>query len=104
MTGREKLIELVTEALCNQSVEEVVVHLLANGVTVQQWIPVTERLPEDKMVVLAYVPDDEYALVQFDKKYSEWIVCFTSENISYRSEYVTHWMPLPEPPKIMKEE
>ena len=31
---REKLIELVTAALCNQSVEEVADHLIANGVKI----------------------------------------------------------------------
>lgn len=36
MTDREKLIELVTAALCNQSAEEVADHLLANGVVVRE--------------------------------------------------------------------
>jgi hypothetical protein len=36
MTDREKLIALVTAALCNQSAEEVADHLLANGVVVRE--------------------------------------------------------------------
>ena len=61
MTDREKLIELITD-IENEIVraypyttntfriEETADHLLANGVTIQKWIPVSERLPElDKM-------------------------------------------------------
>ena len=39
MTDREKLIELVAAALCNQSIEEVAEHLLANGVIVPPYEP-----------------------------------------------------------------
>lgn len=63
MTDREKLIELIEEndRRCCGAICEVCLytkegevcqsamladHLIANGVTVQQWIPVTERLPE----------------------------------------------------------
>ena len=57
MTDREKLIELLNEA--NEKLKELcgglndnngngvrADHLIANGVTVQKWIPVTERLPK----------------------------------------------------------
>ena len=56
MTDREKLIEIImtSEILCHDCgensasycAEALADHLLANGVTVQGWIPVTERLPE----------------------------------------------------------
>lgn len=32
--------------------EKVAAHLISNGVTVQRWIPVTERLPENEVEVL----------------------------------------------------
>ena len=38
---------------CANSFEDVADYLISNGVTVQEWIPVTERLPErDKEVLL----------------------------------------------------
>jgi hypothetical protein len=69
-------------------------HLLANGVTFAtdtnvggKWIPVTESLPEETYQVLT-VDDEEW--VEIDALGGEgWM--------SYRN--VTHWMPLPEPPK-----
>ena len=53
MTDREKLIELLqcspTDVMGNHGVGAMADHLIANGVTIQQWIPVTERLPEDDL-------------------------------------------------------
>ena len=57
MTDREKLAELIgsTEygngSLVGNNfqkgfIEKIASHLIDNGVTVQEWIPVTERLPE----------------------------------------------------------
>lgn len=68
MTDREKLIELIHESdlVCNKTLCEecdylcskrckasmTADHLLANGVTFQKWIPVSERLPKEKTYVL----------------------------------------------------
>lgn len=51
MADREKLIELLYEnnVRCDQKIEGLaddILDLIANGVTIQRWIPVTERLPE----------------------------------------------------------
>ena len=70
--------------------------LLANGVTVQEWIPVMERLPKDDSPVLVYKSRHSEAYGNMETAYyynqRRWIGCI--------GENVTHWMPLPEPPKM----
>lgn len=67
-------------------------HLIENGVTVQRWIPVAERLPETtcRNLVTKYgIP----FLAYYTGK--EWRESGTLSVI----DGITHWMPLPEPPK-----
>ena len=58
MSDREKLIELLMEMSKKLQEQGGVTwydfadHLISNGVTVQKWIPVSERLPEDDSHVL----------------------------------------------------
>lgn len=86
-------------------------HLIANGVTVQEWIPVTERLPEDdlpkdtdrKQIRCLVATDKGTVKARVRQRYQtkkngrwclspwEW-----NKNLFARP---THWMPLPEPPK-----
>ncbi len=56
-----------------------------------RWIPVTERLPEDRNMVLATV--DGVVRVAFYGNFM-W-----EEVETYSIFYPTHWMPLPQPPK-----
>ena len=60
-----------------------------------RWIPVTERLPEGRIQVLVcsgfFAPFTEVAF--FD---GMWYSAWDGET---EIEAVTHWMPLPEPPK-----
>ena len=55
------------------------------------WIPVTERLPEDRNMVLATV--DGVVRIAFYGNYM-W-----EEIETYSIFYPTHWMPIPQPPK-----
>ena len=64
-------------------------HLIANGVTVQKWIPVTERLPEEMGFYLTARKRDVFV--------EQWNgVCFSER---CHLSQPTHWMPLPQPPK-----
>ena len=46
MDVREKLVHLLKDIMPLFTFEEQVDHLIANGVTVQEWISVEDRLPE----------------------------------------------------------
>ena len=92
---REKLIELM-EQVYYCSIEEMADHLITNGVTIQEWIPVAERLPEDICPVLVVL---EWINIPFMSWYQDekwWTVGAGTRDITQK---VTHWMPLPEPPQ-----
>ena len=75
--------QIVTEMLC-----EMYASGFENGKP--KWIPVTERLPEENTEVLAY--RESGISVEF-----RWNTHWDYDEFS---DYpVTHWMPLPEPPK-----
>ena len=89
-------------------------YLIANGVVVQRWIPVTERLPEKDGLYLCfsqYCGSGWRSVRSFAKdgrKKDEYDFQRRWKNVwyDYDSEYgycvidsITHWMPLPEPPK-----
>lgn len=110
MTDREKLIEL----LCNLPTPEFVIgtrragkklitagfiadHLIANGVTVQEWIPVDERLPEEKANCIVHY---QHAYCDNDGYWAIGVCFYDGEKFQIGLAYkVTHWMPLPQPPK-----
>ena len=103
MTDREKLIELLCphiqhdgcELFCNHppcnSVIEAADDLIANGVTVHHWIPVTERLPTkedaDRFGRVFTVDNDSRANM------SNWRV------VNWYPDTFSHWMPLPTQPE-----
>lgn len=95
---REKLIELLTHDDCPLllvlgEISNLANFLVAHGVTVQKWIPVTERLPEDGEVVLVYGTRGGIYTAYANR--GGW------HKMNSKSHYCnpTHWMPLPEPPK-----
>ena len=113
MDVREKLVELLkTNAcqspfICDQACKyygygdcfpyRFADHLISNGVTVQEWISVKERLPQEKVNCIvhykhAYCDNDDYWAIG---------ICFyDGEKFQMDWSYkVTHWMPLPKPPK-----
>lgn len=145
MDVREKLIEL----LCNLPTPEFVIgtrragkklitagfiadHLIANGVTVQEnveisdellkqlknapitickeepsielvqeWISVDERLPENDVMVIGYTPCDGFMFVGYyhEEKKKVWRIITAMRSTKVITKKVTHWMPLPHPPK-----
>ena len=66
----------------------------ANGVTVQEWIPVTERLPSIDETILVYDGDVDTGIF-----YKGAFQRFDENGYPFEISGVTHWMPLPQPPK-----
>jgi hypothetical protein len=61
-----------------------------------RWISVTERLPEEGTDVLAYQNrGEESRIVPANYGREVWFDCF----FDCEADHITHWMPLPEPPK-----
>lgn len=61
---------------------------------VQKWIPVTERLPKAYERVMVATERGDVLMDCISKRYGKW--CMEHFDID---TMVTHWMPLPEPPK-----
>ena len=122
---REKLIELLADDVCpmfmvfGESMDDLVDYLIANGVTLDyqvsssKWISVKDRLPA--------LHTDEYeepdgSRMQFEVSDDQLVITASGDQVKARYETgvvfqgwvgdfgntvrnVTHWMPLPEPPK-----
>ena len=125
MDVREKLVEIVCDAMesdgcighCNHSpcfeVERVVNALIANCVTVQEWIPVKDKLPEivsthkryrstiKKSIRVLCVCVQNSGKTMIKEGYCEWYNDYPEPRwqIPGTIDDVTHWMPLPQPPK-----
>ena len=63
---------------------------------VPRWIPVTERLPDDGQRVLAY-DKVEYGIIAAIYSAGTWYDQILDTTVC--PIYITHWMPLPEPPE-----
>ena len=107
MDAREKLVEILKQApfegkvldewWWEEKIKRIADHLIRNGVTVQEWISVSEPPKEYR---------DEYGeLIPF-------LVCVEGTDYPFRAMYdgktwgdgifaihVKWWMPLPQPPK-----
>ena len=100
MDVREKLVELIESARYRGSntSEEIADNLLDSGVTVQEWVDVKDRLPEAGGYVVCIAKRNPFSrfmpmVARIEK--NGWVNPITEQYISE----VTHWMPLPEPPK-----
>ena len=141
MDAREKLIEILRKPIFPHELvdptEAVADYLIDNGVTVQEWISVEDRLPKNEVDVLicaqrryykggtipvvstAFYTDGKmnteesgynWDLGNVDMEYDEevdayivpegwWESVRYGEEFSAVDDFVTHWMPMPVPPK-----
>ena len=125
MDVKEKLVEIMEDLGCNDEYckdcefcndidgcvhrrkEIIADRLIANGVTVQEWISVKDRLPDNKehdWVLAQVVEDNGYMHIPKVMEYRQLRNDWFEETYGWLSEHnglfsVTHWMPLPNPPK-----
>ena len=110
MDVREKLVEILKQApfegkvldewWWEEKIARIADYLIARGVTVQEWIPVTERLPEVDQPVMIFAfgkSVGEGVYRGHDGFHHVWKM-YTSSG-TYWDDEVTHWQPLPQPPK-----
>ena len=92
MDVREKMVELIDEIieLYPSERKELADRLIANGVTVQEWISVNDRLPKPFENVIVF-RDGKISI-----DYNEGNGWFAYD---FNGKRVTHWMPLPQTPK-----
>ena len=64
----------------------------------QRWIPVTERFPEEWVAVLVWSKFGSHETAVYLGIPGKWRV--TWNHALLEEGTVTHWMPLPEPPKM----
>ncbi len=108
MNVREKLVELLRNAKAAMKSENlscdiarnmfVVDFMMAHGVTVQEWISVKDRLPEAggyAVCIAKRNPFSRFMPMVARIKKNGWVNPITEQYISD----VTHWMPIPQPPK-----
>ena len=102
MDVREKLIEILRKPIFPHELvdptEAVADYLIDSGVTVQEWISVKDRLPDAGGYVVCIAKRNPFSrfmpmVARIEK--NGWVNPITEQYISE----VTHWMPLPQPPK-----
>ena len=101
MDVREKLVEILRKPIFPHELvdqtEAVADYLLDSGVTVQEWISVNDRLPEEKVNCIVYY---KHAYCDNDDYWAIGICFYDGEKFQMDLLYkVTHWQYLPDPPK-----
>ena len=103
MDVREKLVELLDIIIQpgQKTLGDIADYLITNGVTVQEWISVKDRLPEPKH---EFDARNWYLVALSNRVVKELAYEFHNHSVfgyGWRETAypVTHWMPLPLPPK-----
>ena len=97
MDAKEKLVELLDNAIIDSddnygfpNTNQVADHLISNGVTVQEWISVKDRLPT------IYDADADNCVLAIhkasNKRYYHW------QSVANNPFDFTYWMKTPQPP------
>ena len=100
---RKRLIELIAESAIKGDytyIPDVADYLIANGVTIKgEWISVEEGLPEVDKNVLVITAHGSFKVARCNI-YKNGTVVMWATNDGLGERAITHWMPLPEAPKM----
>ena len=111
MDVREKLVELLTEfygcdpMYYNVDALAIADHLISNGVTVQEWISVDDRLPDACGFPCLLCGENSFGQIRVFEGFTGYMERGKREWHSNQKDVdidvwtITHWMPLPKPPK-----
>ena len=109
MDVREKLIEILKQApfegkvldewWWEEKIKRIADHLISNGVTVQEWISVDDKLPDYFTSVLVWCPGNKCIYAAYRNARQEWYTFDDTIAGHVVVNMVTHWMPMPQPPK-----
>lgn len=110
MDVSEKLVELLAPTSLNfEEAVYLVDYLVKNGVTVQEWISVKDRLPKrppdrvDDQGRSWFTTGIECLVYDgknvFAAHYCFMNKCFWYSDTLHPLKNITHWMPIPQPPK-----
>ena len=101
MDVREKMVEIIkfyAYFLSQDTIDAIADSIIAEGVTMQEWVSVKDRLPEVSGYVVCIAKRNPFSrfmpmVARIEK--NGWVNPITEQYISE----VTHWMPIPHPPK-----
>ena len=100
MDVREKLVEFLEVDLSGSDGYEpelIADYMIDNGVTVQGWISVEDKLPKDWTDVLVLSRFGFLETAVYTGTPGKWRIGWNGDMLE--ADSITHWMPLPEPPK-----
>ena len=115
MDVREKLVEILKQAPFEgkvidewwqeEKIKRIADHLIRNGVTVQEWISVDDRLPDSCGFPCLLCGENSFGQIRVFEGFTGYMERGKREWHSNQKDVdidvwtITHWMPLPEPPK-----
>ena len=109
MDVREKLIEILRKPIFPHELadptEAVADYLLDSGVTVQEWISVDDRMPDSCGFQCLLCGENSFGQIRVFEGFTGYMERGKFEWHSNQKDIdidvwtITHWMPLPEPPK-----
>lgn len=107
MDVRGKLVELIESSRYwgSNTSEEIAENLIANGVTVQEWISVKDRLPDVCGFPCLLCGENSFGQIRVFEGFTGYMERGKFEWHSNQKDIdidvwkITYWMPIPQPPK-----